>query len=127
MEDEPRIRRLFREELHEAGFRTLEARNGQDPVELLDSVDSIALVLLDVTRSNSRGQRLLDLIRERRPRIKILVSSIYRREEGVSTIRNADGYYCTSDPLETLSRQIRSLLQPASAVHGNGKNHENPL
>ncbi|MDR1764553.1 MAG: response regulator transcription factor [Lachnospiraceae bacterium] len=64
VDDEDRMRKLVRDYLAAKGFSVLEAKDGDDAVEVFFSQKDIALVLLDVMMPKMDGWAVLKTIRE---------------------------------------------------------------
>ncbi len=77
-EDEDSIRVLCRHALTEHGYRVLEARHGQEALELCTShAGSIDILVTDVVMPKMSGRALADRVRVLRPDIKVLYVSGY--------------------------------------------------
>ncbi len=72
VDDEPAIRLLCRVNLELDGYAVREAGTIGDARALL-AAEPVALVLLDLHIGNERGETLLDELREREPRIPVLI------------------------------------------------------
>jgi CheY-like chemotaxis protein len=89
VDDEDTVRSLVRTILERAGFVVLEARHGQEGVDVFRlHAAQIALVLLDLTMPQLSGQETLAELRRLRPDIRALLMSGCHREE--ATERLAD-------------------------------------
>ncbi len=76
VEDEPVLRMLAVEVVEEAGFIAIEARDADEAIILLESRSDIALLFTDINMPGSMdGLKLAHTVRDRWPRIKILVVS----------------------------------------------------
>lgn len=72
VEDETLVRLLANDILSEAGYRVLEARDGQEAVTILEVHDSIRAILTDVTMPNVDGLALAKIVSGRWPHIGIV-------------------------------------------------------
>lgn len=78
VEDEPAVRQLFAQALSRAGYRVLEARNGQEAIKVFDQHgDSIDLLLTDMRMPYMGGAELAHLLRARRLTLKLICISGY--------------------------------------------------
>ena len=103
-EDEDDVRCVLGACLRDRGYRVLEARDGREALELLDTEHEIDLIVTDVAMPRLDGWSLISEVRRRDTRLPILVISGF---EGDGTeLRPADG--C----LERLAKPFR----PADAA-----------
>jgi two-component system, cell cycle sensor histidine kinase and response regulator CckA len=78
VEDEPAVRQLFAQALVRAGYRVLEARNGQEAMKLFDQYgDSVDLLLTDLRMPYMGGAELVQHLRARRQTLKLICVSGY--------------------------------------------------
>ena len=78
VEDEPAVRQLFAQALGRAGYRVLEARNGQEALEVFDQYgDSVDLLLTDMRMPYMGGAELAQQLRARRLTLKLICISGY--------------------------------------------------
>jgi CheY-like chemotaxis protein len=78
VEDEPAVRQLFAAALARAGYRVLEARNGQEALKVFEKAgDRIDLVLTDMQMPYMGGAELTRHLRQRRTTLKLLAISGY--------------------------------------------------
>jgi two-component system cell cycle sensor histidine kinase/response regulator CckA len=81
VEDEVGVRRLARRILDNAGYRVLEAANGDDAERLFARhADSIDLVVTDVIMPGCGGPELLGRLQVRAPALKVLYMSGYTEQ-----------------------------------------------
>lgn len=78
VEDEPAVRQLFAQALARAGYRVLEARNGQEAMKVFDQHgDAIDLLLTDMRMPYMGGAELAQQLRSRRLTLKLICISGY--------------------------------------------------
>lgn len=78
VEDEPPVRQLFATALMRAGYRVLEARNGQEALDLFDEQPSeVQLLLTDMRMPLMGGAELARHLRAKSPALKLLCISGY--------------------------------------------------
>jgi DNA-binding NtrC family response regulator len=76
VEDEVLIRFVVAEELEDAGFRVIQAVNGDEALKILHSSIPLDLVMTDVRMPGSvDGVQLAALVRARWPELKIVMTS----------------------------------------------------
>ena len=76
VEDEPHLRTVEAEVLHEAGFWVLEARDADEVSEILKRREDIRLVLTNVAMPGSlNGVELADLVAQGWPEVGVMVIS----------------------------------------------------
>jgi len=77
-EDEKAVRELMKLELEEAGYKVIEAVDGQEAIEKFrENKDSISLLLLDMIMPKINGKGVYEEARKIKPDIKALFSSGY--------------------------------------------------
>ena len=74
-EDETLVRLLANDMLTEAGYRVIEARDGQEALTILEVHPNIQALFTDVTMPRLDGLSLAKIVSERWPEIGILVTS----------------------------------------------------
>jgi CheY-like chemotaxis protein len=78
VEDDPMVRGLVTTRLIELGYRVLEAAEGAAALKILESRESIDLLLTDVILPGAlTGRALSDAAHKLRPKLKVLFSSGY--------------------------------------------------
>jgi two-component system cell cycle sensor histidine kinase/response regulator CckA len=78
VEDEPPVRQLFSSALTRAGYRVIEARNGQEALSVYDQHSGdIHLLLTDMRMPYMGGAELARQLRERNPHLRLLCISGY--------------------------------------------------
>ena len=91
VDDEPMLRDLCSALLTTWGYKTVEARDGQEALEKLDHA-SVDAVLLDVNMPRLRGDVLLAQLRKKRPELPVIIMS----SEGGSVRENVLGLGASS-------------------------------
>ena len=91
---------------------TGEARNGQEVIEMIDRNDYNFLVL-DVVMPGRNGLDILKDIRQKKPKIPILMISIYEEDQYAlrSFKEGASGYMTKENVAEELVRAIRQITK----------------
>jgi signal transduction histidine kinase/CheY-like chemotaxis protein len=80
VEDESSVRRLLATVLDGAGFRVLEARNGQQALETCANGEKLDLVITDLMMPVMGGDALMKRLAERHPHIPVLAMSGHAEE-----------------------------------------------
>ena len=86
VDDEPVICTLASEYLRDAGYRTLEAHNAQQAIDLLERGERVDVVFSDIQMPGMDGFELQRWLRQHQPRVRVLRSS------GVENVKAAGGY-----------------------------------
>lgn len=114
IEDELKIRKLFRNQLEDLGYRTLEAEDGESGLELFAKELKIGLVILDIALPKKIGMKVFESIKERTPPVKIIVSSVFPKDDQKSLIKEADDYFDKAEGVEFLIEKVERLLNVGS-------------
>ena len=108
VEDEPAVRQLFATALIRAGYRVLEARNGQEAVNVFDEHgDTIDLLLTDMRMPYMGGAELAQHLRARRRTLKLLCVSGY---PNVSDIALTSDFLAKPFSRDDLLLKVREVL-----------------
>ena len=80
VEDEPALRRLMTMALEQAGYRVVQAANGEEATQLFDRVGAeIDLLITDVQMPLVDGAELIERLKARRRTLKTMCISATRR------------------------------------------------
>jgi two-component system cell cycle sensor histidine kinase/response regulator CckA len=113
VEDEPGVRRLSRRILDKAGYRVLEAANGDDAERLFaQHAASIDLVVTDVIMPGCGGPELLRRLQVHAPALRVLYMSGYTEESVARTTGIDRGLPFVQKPFTAAEfvRQVREAL-----------------
>jgi two-component system cell cycle sensor histidine kinase/response regulator CckA len=113
VEDEAGVRHLSKRILDSAGYRVLEASNGDDAeVLFVRHADSIALVVTDVMMPGCGGPELLTRLQARAPALKVLFMSGYSELSAGSKSRIGPGFPFVQKPFTASEfvRHVRAAL-----------------
>ncbi len=80
VDDDEGVRELAGSILREAGYRTLEAETGQRAMMLFEENSDIRLVFTDIVMPGLDGFKLADMVKFRRPDMKILYATAFMDE-----------------------------------------------
>lgn len=121
VDDEERIRSIFRKLMQREGFDVIEAANAGDAYELV-LTNSVDLILLDINMLEVDGTELFEVVHLFCKKAKVIVSSVYPLENQKKLIKGADDYYDKSDSLQILIHKVKQVMgkdlnsmHPASA------------
>ena len=108
VEDEPAVRQLFSLALSRAGYRVLEARNGQEAVKVFDQHgDTVDLLLTDLRMPFMGGAELAKQLRTRRRTLKLLCISGYA---GGSDLEFSEDFLAKPFSRDQLLAKVREIL-----------------
>jgi CheY-like chemotaxis protein len=112
VEDEPVVRGVILEILHDQGYRTLEAADGPSGLRILRKDKRIDLLITDVGLPGMNGRQLADQARETRPGLKILFITGYAESVAIADGFLQPGMEMITKPfeLDNLSRRIRAMI-----------------
>jgi PAS domain S-box-containing protein len=112
VEDDDSVRSFVAETLRELNYKVIEARDAPSALAALEQQESIDLLLSDVVLPGPNGKELADVVRARRPRIKVLFMTGYSRNAIVHQGRLDQGVELIQKPLTqfTLAAKIRDIL-----------------
>jgi CheY-like chemotaxis protein len=120
-EDETLVRLLANDILTEAGYRVLEARDGQEALTVLEVHGDVRALITDVSMPNVDGISLANIVRKRWPHIAVVVTSGAMPD--TKPLRIPDFARLVPKPYtpEKLVREVKAALadvadQPASAA-----------
>ncbi len=112
-EDNDAVRALIMRFLTKAGYRVIEAVDGDDAVRIGENrIDEINLLLLDMVMPGRSGRAVADTLREIKPGIPVLFSSGYSGENLRGRLNDADGIRMIQKPYRrgSLLKLIRTML-----------------
>jgi CheY-like chemotaxis protein len=113
VEDNPEVRSTAVDILESLGYRVVEAANGHQALEQFTQHKDIALVFSDLMLPGGMpGTLLVDKLRERRPDLKVLMTSAFS-ESSMMRREILDGsLVLLSKPygVEDLARHVRAIL-----------------
>jgi len=122
LEDEPAVRESMRSVLTTNGYTVLEARNGQEALNIArDYADAIELLVTDVVLPGMGGREVARQLRALRPQARVLYVSGYSHDERVQA---SEGEIVFQKPFtgEALARKVREALAPeARTTRQNGE------
>jgi PAS domain S-box-containing protein len=112
VEDEPVVRGVIIEMLHDQGYRVLEAVDGPSGLRMLRLNERIDLLVTDVGLPGMNGRQLADQARETRPGLKILFITGYAENVAIADGFLQPGMEMITKPfdLDNLSQRVRAMV-----------------
>ena len=112
IDDEVRIRDLYRILLSSEGYQVLEAMNADSANEILKT-QPVDLVLLDLRMPQASGSVLFDVMKLFHRKVKVIVSSVYHVEQQKRLAAGATDYFDKSQSFQELFSKIETALSSA--------------
>ena len=109
VDDDQNILRLYKEELEEEGYTIVTATNGQEAIERFESEDP-DLVTLDILLPDIDGIKLLRQMKEKKPRLPIIMSTAYDYRDDFA-VWASEAYIVKSSDLTELKATIKKLIE----------------
>ncbi len=113
VEDESVVRDLIVEMLEEQGYRVLQAEDGPQGLAILQTGQTIDLLLTDVGLPGLNGRQLADAFRAERPDLNVLFMTGYVESNLLSAGFLGPGMEVIAKPftLETLATRIEAIIR----------------
>ena len=108
VDDDVHILKLYKLELEEDGYEVITASNGQEAMELFDSEEP-NLVTLDILMPDIDGISLLRQMKEKKPRLPIIMSTAYDYRDDFA-VWASEAYLVKSADLSEMKEMISKLL-----------------
>jgi len=115
VEDEDAVRVFAARALRNKGYMVLEARTGEQALEILQDQDVVDLIITDMMMPGMDGGTLSRLIRAERPEISIILISGYSEEVARGDVVNSPDIHFLPKPfsLGQLAAKVQAVLQEA--------------
>jgi CheY-like chemotaxis protein len=128
VEDELIVRRLIVEVLEDAGYRVLEAEDGPSGLAILETADTIDLLVSDVGLPGLNGRQLADRARETRPDLKVLFITGYAENATLASGFLEPGMEMITKPfaVETLASKVQEMLRAGTNARGHAREFAAP-
>jgi DNA-binding response OmpR family regulator len=111
IDDEPKIRQIYRYYLQEQGYRVVEAFDGNAGLKILrENAEDIALVILDVAMPKKSGFEIHEEMKKEFPDLKVLIASVFTEAEQKFFFPDADGHFDKSEDALGLIKKIEKLI-----------------
>ena len=117
VDDDDKLRSVYRALLSGEGYDIVDASNVEDAVRVLLNKD-IQLVLLDINMPGMNGMVMREVLRIHDRRIKVMVSSVYPKDFQRRVIPQADDYFDKAEGTMVLVDKIRKCLAEAKESYG---------
>lgn len=108
VDDDIHIQKLYKEELEEEGYEVVVAGNGAKAMELFIQ-ENPDIVTLDILMPDVDGIKLLRQMKEKKPRLPIIMSTAYDYRDDFA-VWASEAYIVKSADLDELKKTIRTLL-----------------
>ncbi len=112
VDDEESIHLLYREELSEEGYDVISAMSGPEALELVDK-EKPDLVVLDINMPGMNGLEVLRTIKEKNPKLPVILCSAYPEFKQDLSSWASDDYIVKSFDLTELKESIKRNLAKA--------------
>ncbi len=109
VDDDQNILRLYKEELEDEGYIIVTASNGQEAIERFEKEDP-DLVTLDILLPDIDGIKLLRQMKEKKPRLPIIMSTAYDYRDDFA-VWASEAYIVKSSDLTELKATIKKLTE----------------
>jgi DNA-binding response OmpR family regulator len=109
VDDDQNILRLYKEELEEDGYDIVTASNGREAMEQFEK-EAPDLVTLDILLPDIDGIKLLRQMKEKRPRLPVIMSTAYDYRDDFA-VWASEAYIVKSADLSELKSTIRKLTE----------------
>ena len=109
VDDDQNILRLYKEELEDEGYVIVTASNGQEAIEMFEKEDP-DLVTLDILLPDIDGIKLLRQMKEKKPRLPIIMSTAYDYRDDFA-VWASEAYIVKSSDLTELKATIKKLTE----------------
>lgn len=113
VEDEPVVRRLIVEVLHDLGYKALEASDGPSGLALLNTSQRVDLLVTDIGLPGLNGRQVADAARVQRPDLKVLFMTGYAENATASHGFLEHDMQMMTKPfaIDALASRIRQMIE----------------
>ena len=112
VEDDPKQRILYGDELSQEGYQVVCADNGREAVEQMEAVRP-DVVVLDISMPIMDGLEALQKLLAKNDRQKVVINTAYSSYKDNFVSWSADAYVVKSSNLDELKTTIRDVLDPS--------------
>ncbi len=109
VDDEESIHILYREELEELGYEVHSAMNGEEALKILPTLNP-NLVILDIQMPGMNGIDVLRKIKEKDPKLPVILSSAYQEYKQNLSSWASDDFIVKSADMRELIDSVRRHL-----------------
>ncbi len=120
VEDDALVRWQIVEELGELGYQTLQADDGPNGLEMLQSTGRIDLLVTDVGLPGMDGRQMASAARKTRPNLKVLFITGYAQNAVGGDLHLEGGMELLTKPfaLDVLAARVRTMIESERASSG---------
>ncbi|WP_434456670.1 PAS domain S-box protein [Stutzerimonas urumqiensis] len=113
VEDEPVVRALIVEVLHDLGYRPLEAGDGLVGLSMVEEHPNLDLLITDMGLPGLNGRQLADQARADRPDLKVLFITGYAENATLASGFLEPGMEMITKPfsVDTLAERVREMIE----------------
>ncbi len=108
VDDDLHIQRLYKEEFQDEGYEVVVASNGAEAMEMFER-ENPDIVTLDILLPDVDGIRILRQMKEKNPRIPVIMSTAYDYRDDFA-VWASEAYIVKSSDLDELKIMIKKLL-----------------
>ena len=109
VDDDLHIQKLYKEELEEEGYEVVVAGSGAKAMELFIQ-ENPDIVTLDILMPDVDGIKLLRQMKEKKPRLPIIMSTAYDYRDDFA-VWASEAYIVKSADLSELKATIKKLIE----------------
>jgi two-component system, response regulator, stage 0 sporulation protein F len=111
-DDEEALQRLYKEEFEEEGYEVLLAGNGKEVMDLLEDPNRLPdLIVMDIRMPGMNGIETLRLIKEKYPRLPVILCSAYSEFKQDFSVWASEDYVVKSSDLTELKEAVKKHLK----------------
>jgi two-component system cell cycle sensor histidine kinase/response regulator CckA len=112
VEDEDAVRLFGARALRNKGYRVIEARSGENALDVLHGEDDIDVLITDVVMPGMDGATLARLVRVERPSIQVILMSGYSEDVALGEFSGEDGIHFLPKPfsLKQLAGKVKEVM-----------------
>ena len=116
VEDESGVRTVLGEILSELGYVTQQAVDAPGALEIEQTMERLDLLITDVGLPGTNGRQLAEMIRERRPGLKVLFITGYANKAGVRSEFLGKGMDMLAKPftIDALAHKVKAVLNESN-------------
>ena len=110
VDDDLKIRTIYRQMLEEEGYGIDEAANGEEAAISVLRNKGIQVIVLDIDMPMVDGASFFDLARYCLPKAKVIIASVFHLDEQKRRIPGADAYHDKIEGPAALMTKIKAML-----------------
>jgi DNA-binding response OmpR family regulator len=108
VDDDPHLRKLYKEELEEENYEVYIASSGKEALEIF-AKELPDIVTLDILMPGMDGIEVLRRMKEQKPNLPVIMSTAYDYRDDFS-VWASDAYVVKSADMTELKNTIKNLL-----------------